>query len=159
MRMAKPKYLQQIDADGQGTYVYVFTDELAKRMDMRRITEEDAAKILAGQRKTKSEKLAEEGNRATKIPEPATQEENPVLDEVDTEIEPDQRAGDEGGDKKPRSTKTDPEISSIRSMTKKNQVEQYVLEHFGVDIDRRLPLARLKKIAIDHRKTQLKATV
>lgn len=50
---------------------------------------------------------------------------------------------------------TDPHIKNIMGMTSKNQVEAYVLQEFGEDLDRRKSLGDLKNYALKKRTDRL----
>lgn len=162
------KYLRQ---KGSG-HIYISTPLIAGRKDMVEYDPE-VAKIRIGMLKEKIAKKQTEldamniegDEKALEMREQA--KELTDLEEAEKQIEKEEEravakaSGEETLEKDlPKYTdeeiaaiqrseiiEKDPQIIQIRAFTTKNEVEGYVLEEFGTDIDRKLELNDLKQMA------------
>jgi len=150
-----PRYLKQ----HKSNYVIIWAPVAAKRKDMVEISEKEALELLVEQQKTHNQKMAEEPKRM----EPAVEEitvEKPI-DEPSTVID-ELAKGQElskTDEEKPESKEEDPDIKmfeEIRIIGKgKAKIELYMLEKYGIDIDRRFKLDQLVDQAVAKRKEEL----
>lgn len=158
----RTRYLVQ-EREGMDDYIYVYTDELAKRPDMHPISEEDAKAFLAELYPDLYEQVienAEDAADVTEAPEEeieetgasviddladtVTKEEDfvKVPDPIVPKTDPKNVVGIDRDE--------DPECQLIESFTKKNQIEHYLLFTHGLEIEvnKDSKLADLKEEAI-----------
>lgn len=156
------KYLVQ-EREGQEDKVLIYTDALAKRSDMFRISAEEALEILREQNPDLYETFEE-------APEQPAEAAGPVLDDggegssVLAEVGEADAEEDEGFIEVPEPVKpktdpsnvipdfdpdNDPELKMVDSFTTKNQVEHFLLLK-GIEIENAsdMKLAQLKEDAI-----------
>lgn len=164
-----PRYLMMHPSG----YVYAWTEIQSKRKDMVEISEEEAQRRLPAQARGKPARTVGQELKviAAEVPEvatglkekanaladnwgegPASTEETPEALETEPEEEP--TSADEKD--------IDPDIKmleQIRVVGKgKAQVELYMLEKYGIDVDRRLKLDALVDQAIAARKKEIDNT-
>jgi len=134
------RYLRQ----AKSNYVRIWAPVAAKRNDMVEISEAEALELLKEQQKTKQQRMAE-GTLVEPIPEPI--EETGVVDE-EAKVDMSEPEGPE--DVKSDSDDTDIKmLEQIRVVGKgKARIESYMLEKYGIDVDRRLKLDELVNQAV-----------
>ncbi|HDG97983.1 MAG TPA: hypothetical protein ENG73_07425 [Desulfobacterales bacterium] len=171
-----PRYLRQL---GSG-HIYVYTPELAARKDMvpleidtakRRIDamkkaiEEKKARIaalkenatlgndMANEAKEVAAKLAELEKQMEELDKTEQRlmegnfaEEEELTPQAKLETEDDILSA-----QRKQRIDQDPQIQEIRAMTNKNQVEEYMLREYGIEINRRKTMAELKAEAEEAR--------
>lgn len=158
------RYLKQHGSD----YVTIWHPIAAKRKDMVEISEDEARKLLAEQHKSKEQRIAD-GTWAVPQGEPMPNEIIKPLQSVEPEV---------AGLKEPESERPEPKtteampaeepqpwfpddpdiqmLEEIRRVGKgKARVEQYMMNTYGIDIDRRLRLDELVDQAIAKRIAEL----
>jgi hypothetical protein len=148
---AVTKYLVQ-ERDDQDDVIYVYTDDLAKRSDMRPITEKEAQDFL----KMQYPDLFEQGDDGGGDAADVTSAEAPIeVEETGAAVIADLQDAVETPEEEeylevpeaPPAPKTDPAVAIgvdratdpecllIESFTKKNQVEHYLLSVHGLEIE------------------------
>ena len=154
------RYLKQ----AKSGYVTLWAPRAAKRKDLYEISEEEALRLLPEQQKTHAQKMAEKdraekAKQAAPIAEPETEEtaidEEPIVE--DTTEEP-------IVDTVPETTDDiDADIKMLEEIRVKGrgkaQVEIYMKETYGIDIDRRLNLNTLVDQAIAIRNETLAKSI
>lgn len=151
------KYLMQHPSG----YIYMWTELQAKRKDMIEINEEEAKKRLPAQAKGKPVKASGQELKiiAAEAPEPVSVKPATGLKEMPEVV--DMPPTDEAPQDvvQPISDDTDPDIKmleEIRIVGKgKAKIELYMLEKYGIDVDRRLKLDVLIDQAVAAREKEL----
>ena len=143
------RYLKQRDSN----YVTIWAPIAAKRPDQVEINEDEAKKLLVEQQKTNAQKMAEGNHVEPEPPEPEG-EEIKLADE-----EPEGMADDyQKGLKVPDKEEVDSDIKMLEEIRiegkGKAKVESYMLEKYGIDIDRRFKLDELVDQAVAARKAE-----
>lgn len=158
-----PRYLMQHPSG----YVYGWTEIQAKRKDMVEISEEEAKRRLPAQAKGKPARTVGQELKviAAEVPELATglkeKVEVPSIQEMPEPVElpHEMPLSDE---LKEVVQSTDPDIKmleEIRIVGKgKAKIELYMLEKYGIDVDRRFKLDELVDQAIAARKKEIDST-
>lgn len=148
------KYLQQIETG----YIYIWTETQAARTDMRTIDDETAERLLVRQRMTHAQKEKEKEAQAKELvakkkerSEKAEKEPDVVKQEPDDEPVVESSPED--------ATWVDKDIKMLEEIRSKGrgktQVEIYMKENYGIDVDRRLNLDTLVDQAVAIRKEAL----
>lgn len=148
-------------------YVYSWTEIQSKRKDMVEISEEEAKRRLPAQARGKPTRTVGQELKviAAEVPEPATglkekteipeDDQGPPIQEMPEAVEMETEEKPTSADEKD----IDPDIKmfeKIRRVGKgKAQIELYMLEKYGIDVDRRFKLDELVDQAIKARKNEL----
>lgn len=155
--MAKQRYLKQAGSN----YVVIWAKRAAQRKDMIEISEEEALKLLVEQQKTHAQKMADE----SKVEKPKVEEtvEEKLMDEPSIVID-DLKKGQElpeeaAANKEPKPVKEDADIKMLKEIRivgkGKAKIELWMLEKYGINVDRRFKLDQLVDQAIAKRKEEL----
>lgn len=146
------RYMKQV-TKGAPDYVRIWAPIADKRKDLMEISEAEALELLKEQVKTRQQKMRE-GTFVEPTPEPI--EETGVVDEeakVDmTEPETPEDMKADSGDSEIKM------LENIRVVGKgKARIESYMLEKYGINVDRRFKLNELVDQAIAARNRELVA--
>lgn len=172
-----PQYLRQLKTG----HIYIWTPTLAKRKDMvpleldtakkrieamQRAIEEKQARIaalrenaslgnqVADEAKMIAQKLAELESQFEQLEKTEEKLLTGQPDEQETDLKPNSKLETEDEilmAERKRRIDEDPEIQRIRAMTTKNQIEEYMLREYGIEIDRKKTMAELKAAAEEAR--------
>lgn len=154
------RYLRQ----AKSNYVTVWHPVAAERKDQMEISEAEALELLKEQTKTKQQRM-KEGSWVGPSPEPAV-EVPTVVEKEEAKVDMTEDKGDaqlaDDQSKVPPTGKPDygdehlNKLEEIRVVGKgKAQIEAYMKEHHGIDVDRRLRLDELVNQAVAARQAVL----
>lgn len=159
-----PRFLMQHPSG----YIYGWTEIQSKRKDMVEISEEEANRRLPAQAKGKPARTVGQELKviAAEVPEPVSGlkekveipeegDQNPPIEEMPETVEMETEDKPTSADEKD----IDPEIKmleQIRVVGKgKAKIELYMLEKYGIDVDRRLKLDALVDQAVEAREKEI----
>ena len=139
-------------------YVIIWAKRAAQRKEMVEISEEEALKLLVEQQKTHAQKMADESKvekpKAEKTVEEPEEESGIVIDDLKKG-----QALPEEAETSELPVEEDPDIKmleEIRIVGKgKAKIELWMLEKYGINVDRRFKLDELVNQAITKRKEEL----
>ena len=115
-------------------YVYVWTETLAaKKAEFREISEEEALERI---KNYNPKEVEEEVEEVEEVDEPKH-----IVPEAPPEPTKEEALSD--------MSDMDDEVLLIRKMRSKNDVEAYMLERYGEDVDRSKTLSELKNMALE----------
>jgi len=159
-----PRFLMQHPSG----YIYGWTEIQSKRKDMVEISEEEANRRLPAQAKGKPARTVGQELKviAAEVPEPSVKpatrlkekmEVAPATEEMPEAVQ--MEADLTAGESKSIEEDIDPEIKmleQIRVVGKgKAKIELYMLDKYGIDVDRRLKLDALVDQAVEAREKEI----
>lgn len=141
------RYLKQ----RKSNYVRIWAPVAAKRADQVEIGEAEALELLKEQQKTKQQRMAE-GTFVEPTPEPI--EQTGIVEQEEAKVDM--------SEPEPEDMKADSSDADIKMLEKirivgkgKARIESYMLEKYGIDVDRRLKLDELVNQAVAARTGEL----
>jgi len=138
--MGHPKYLLQ-ERKGQRSHVYIWTEVLATKPDMRPITVAEAKKYMEdpnyhgqGEREEFEEDLGDEANAEDDGYVSDEDEDNVILDSLDSDTVSPLATGEGGKLEITQEDLLKEEVTKINRLKKKSSVEEYMLRKYEISL-------------------------